>query len=448
MSYYDELDALATGSNRIDPRFDTLFQTKRGLRNPDGSGVLVGLTTISTVIGYNKIDEEVVPVEGQLFYRGIDVADLVRGAEEEDRFGYEETAFLLLFGRLPNLDELDTFNQALAEARDLPTNFARDVLMTFRTPDIMNAMGRAVQTLYGRDDRPDDLSPANQVRQSIELIAKLVPMVPYAYYAIQHGLHNQSLIIHPSEPTRSSAENFLAMLRPDGNYTDLEAKTIDVAMVLHAEHGGGNNSTFTTRVVSSSGTDIYSAMSAALGSLKGPLHGGANVRVVEMMNDLRTKVKDGGDTSAIREHLRRVLAKEAFDGMGKIYGFGHAVYSASDPRAVLLRDYARRLAVEKGLEEELALYEAVERQAPAVLQEAGKGRKGRVSANVDFYSGFVYTALGIPREVFTPLFAMSRIAGWCAHRIEVMTNPLKIIRPAYKYIGRRQRPYTAMVART
>jgi citrate synthase len=447
MTYYDDLGNSAGDNNGIDPRFYSLFHVKRGLRNQDGSGVLVGLTTVSTVMGYQKVDEDVVPIPGKLFYRGIDVESLVKGSEAEGRFGFEETIYLLLFGTLPSTDELKTFTETLGELRMLPKNFTRDVLMTFRTPDIMNSLGRSVMTLYGRDPEPDNLSVPNQVRQSMELIAKVQPLVPWAYWAIQSGYHNNSLIIHTPDPALSSAENVLRLLRPDGQYTPLEAKTLDIALILHAEHGGGNNSTFTMRVVSSSGTDIYSAATAAVGSLKGPLHGGANVRVVGMMEDVQKTLSDWTSKDQIRAYIEKLLRGETYDGAGKLYGFGHAVYTVSDPRAIVLREYARLLSIEKGREEEFELYKAFEAEAPDVLKGIKKNTKGAVCSNVDFYSGFVYDCLGIPTEVFTPLFAMSRMAGWAAHRIELMTNPLKIVRPAFKYIGQREKAYTPLVER-
>ncbi len=444
--YFEQLATDATRENEIRNRHYHLYRVKRGLRNADGSGVLVGLTTVSSVLGYEKIDEEIIPVEGRLYYRGIDLQDLVRGFSDSNRFGFEETVFLLLFGWLPTTEQLQDFSALMGEMRQLRLNFARDVLQTFRTRDVMNALARSVMTLYGIDEDAENLKVSNQIRQAMELAAKIVTLVPYAYYSIQHGFYNGSLIIHPPDPMLSSAENFLRLLRPNQQYTEIEAKTLDVAMVLHADHGGGNNSTFTMRVVSSTLTDIYSAAAAALGSLKGPLHGGASGRVATMMKDIKENVKNWNSGDEVRAYLRKILAGEAFDGQQKLYGIGHAVYTLSDPRAVILKRYARELAKEKGREEEFALYEAVEQEAPDAVREIKNNPDMALSANVDFYSGFVYDCLDIPVELYTPIFAMSRMAGWCAHRLELVTNPNKLMRPAYKSITK-MKPYIPLQER-
>ncbi len=432
MNYYEQMGELTKTNNRIDNRNYHLYKVKRGLRNADGSGVLVGLTTVSSVIGYQKVDEELVPMPGHLYYRGIDIADLVQGFEREQRFGFEETVFLLLFGQLPTQSLLEEFHAKLGELRHVRKNFARDVLQTFRTPDIMNALSRSVLTLYGADEDPDNLDVPTQIRQAMDLIAKINTLVPYAYYSIQHGFFNKSLIIHTPDTSLSAAQNFLHLLRPTSEYTDLEAKTLDIALVLHTDHGGGNNSTFTTRVVSSTNTDFYSAIAASLGSLRGPLHGGANIRVAEMMDDLKSKVKNTASDDEVRAYLFKLMQGEAFDRAGKIYGVGHAVYTLSDPRAEILRGYAEKLAKEKGREEEFELYRRVEMLGPDVVREHKNTPDMHISSNVDFYSGFVYDCLGIPREVYTAMFAMARVAGWAAHRVELMSNPGKIMRPAYK----------------
>ena len=439
MDNLETLSKYAENNNLIRNEHYHMYEVKRGLRNADGSGVLVGLTNVSSVIGYEKIDEEVIPIEGRLFYRGIDIGELVRGFEEEDRFGFEETVFLLLFGQLPNIEELEAFTNAMAKLRRLARNFTRDVLQTFRTRDIMNAISRSVLTLYGPDVNAEDLSTANQIRQAVELIARVNTIVAYAYYSIQHGFHRKSMIIHRNNPSLSMAQNFLHLLRPNSSFTEIEARTLDAILVLHADHGGGNNSTFTARVVSSTLTDIYSAIAAAIGSLKGPLHGGANTRVSLMMDDLKKNVKKLDSRRQVRNYLFRVLNKKSYDRSGKIYGIGHPVYTLSDPRAVILREYARRLCRDKGLSEEFALYELVGREAPEVLREFKNNPNLMASTNVDFYSGLIYDCLDIPREVYTPLFAMARIAGWCAHRIEMISNPSKVVRPAFKSIsGRRE----------
>jgi citrate synthase len=435
MDYFSRVSEIAKQANYVDNKHYHYYKVKRGLRNADGSGVLVGLTNVSTVIGYEKVDEEIVPKEGRLYYRGIEVKDLVRGFEMEERYGFEETVFLLFFGKLPNSDELTEFKIHMAKMRNLRINFPRDVLQTFRTPDIMNALARSVLVLYGIDDDPDNLEVPNQVRQAMDLVAKVSTIVPYAYYSIQHGFYNKSLIIHSPDDSLSAAQNFLHLMRPDSKFTEIEARALDMLLVLHADHGGGNNSTFTTRVVSSTGTDFFSAIAAAIGSLKGPLHGGANVRAARMMSDLKANVSNVHSRDEIRDYLFKLLKGEVFDRAGKIYGIGHAVYTLSDPRTVVLREYAKLLAEVKGLAEDFELHELVEKEAPLVLAEYKNQEDLAVSANVDFYSGFIYRCLDIPMEIYTPFFAMARTAGWAAHRLELMCNSERLMRPAYKSLG-------------
>lgn len=428
--------------NKIDPTLYTKYDVKRGLRDINGKGVMAGLTEISEIYAY-KLDDEgnylpdeqgrQIPDEGRLYYRGIDVEDVVAGFMEENRFGFEETAYLLLFGELPNKAQLEQFNGVLASYRSLPKNFTRDVIMKAPSKDMMNALARSVLTLYSYDKHPDDTSIANVLRQSLELISRFPVMSVYSYQAYCHYYNDQSLFIHSPKPEMSTAENILHLLRADGKYTALEAKMLDLALVLHAEHGGGNNSTFTTHVVTSSGTDTYSAIAAALGSLKGPKHGGANIKVVQMFDNIKENVKDWNDEEEISAYLRKLLRKEAFDHSGLIYGMGHAVYSLSDPRAKLLGSCVKRLSEEKGMNDEYGLYSRVERLAPLVISDERKIYKG-VSANVDFYSGFIYHMLNLPPELYTPLFAIARIAGWSAHRMEELINSNKIIRPAYRAV--------------
>lgn len=428
--------------NKIDPTLYTKYDVKRGLRDINGKGVMAGLTEISEIYAY-KLDDEgnylpdeqgrQIPDEGRLYYRGIDVEDVVAGFMEENRFGFEETAYLLLFGELPNKAQLEQFNGVLASYRSLPKNFTRDIIMKAPSKDMMNALARSVLTLYSYDKHPDDTSIANVLRQSLELISRFPVMSVYSYQAYCHYYNDQSLFIHSPKPEMSTAENILHLLRADGKYTALEAKMLDLALVLHAEHGGGNNSTFTTHVVTSSGTDTYSAIAAALGSLKGPKHGGANIKVVQMFDNIKENVKDWNDEEEISAYLRKLLRKEAFDHSGLIYGMGHAVYSLSDPRAKLLGSCVKRLSEEKGMNDEYGLYSRVERLAPLVISDERKIYKG-VSANVDFYSGFIYHMLNLPPELYTPLFAIARIAGWSAHRMEELINSNKIIRPAYRAV--------------
>lgn len=417
----------------IDPALYQKYDVKRGLRDINGQGVRAGLTNISNVSATAIVDGESVPARGKLYYRGIDVEQIVKGFSEENRFGFEETVYLLLFGELPTKEALRQFQQLLVEARPLPTTFTRDVIMKSPSDDMMNTLARSVLTLYSYDPNPNDLSIANVLKQCIRLIAQFPSLAVYGYQAFEYYKNDESLFLHHPNPELSTAENILYMLRPDSKYSDLEAKILDLALVLHAEHGGGNNSSFTVHVVSSSGTDTYSAIAAALGSLKGPKHGGANIKVVHMFDDMMQTLPDWTDEEAVKNYLRALLHKEAFDRAGLIYGMGHAVYSISDPRATVFKGFVEKLSEEKGYQKEFALYSLVERLAPSVIAEERRIYKG-VCANVDFYSGFVYRMLGLPYELFTPIFAISRIAGWSAHRLEELINANKIIRPAYKAV--------------
>ena len=409
------------------------YDVKRGLRDVNGKGVLAGLTQVSNVCATKVVDGKEVPCAGKLSYRGYDIKDLTRGFIEDDRFGFEETTYLLMFGKLPTAQELQDFTKLLANQRSLPTNFVRDVIMKAPSKDIMNALSRSVLTLYCYDKNPDDIALPNVLRQCLNLISVFPLLSVYGYQAYNHYSCGKSLYIHNPNKDLSTAENILRMLRPDKKYSHLEAKILDLALILHMEHGGGNNSTFTTRVVSSSGTDTYSAVAAALGSLKGPKHGGANIKVVSMFNDMKKHIKDFSDEDEIRVYLRKLLHKEAFDKRGLIYGMGHAVYSVSDPRAQVLKGFVEKLAKEKGRMKDYQLYANVEHLAPEVIAQERRIYKG-VSANVDFYSGFVYSMLDLPLELYTPMFAVARIVGWSAHRMEELINVDKIIRPAYKNV--------------
>ena len=440
-----ELSELCKANGQIPAALYTQYQVNRGLRDLDGNGVLTGLTEISEIQSSKLVDGKKVSCKGQLFYRGYNVEDLVSGFLKDNRFGFEETAFLLLFGQLPTEQQLADFNAQLAFYRSLPTSFVRDIIMKAPSRDMMNTLARSVLTLYSYDDAADDISVPNVLRQSLQLIALFPMLCVYGYQAYSHYHDGNSLFIHAPKPELSTAENILHMLRPDSRYTALEARILDLALVLHAEHGGGNNSTFTTHVVSSSGSDTYSTIAAAIGSLKGPKHGGANIKVVQMFDHMKAALADWTDEDAIRAHLLKLLRKETFDNAGLIYGMGHAVYSLSDPRAEIFKSFVEQLAKEKGLEKEFALYSAVERLAPEVISAERRIYKG-VSANVDFYSGFVYNMLGLPLELFTPIFAMARIAGWSAHRIEELVNAGKIIRPAYRNVQDR-RAYVEMKQR-
>lgn len=417
----------------------------RGLRDLNGNGVRAGLTRISEVTAKKMIDGVETPVDGKLYYRGIDVEDIVAGFLQENRFGFEETTYLLLFGKLPTASQLEGFRSILSFYRSLPPKFTRDIIMKAPSSDMMNTLARSVLTLYAYDGNADDTSLQNTLRQCLQLIAMFPLLSVYGYQAYSHYHGGKSLMIHQPDPDRSIAENVLHLLRPDQQYTELEAKILDAALVLHAEHGGGNNSSFSIRVVSSSGTDTYSAVAAALGSLKGPKHGGANIRVSHMMADLRDKVTNPADEGQLADYLLKLLHKEAFDRSGLIYGIGHAIYSLSDPRARVFERFVQRLSAEKGREEEYALYASVARLAPEIIASERKMYKG-VSANIDFYSGFVYDMLGIPEELYTPIFAISRIVGWSAHRIEELHTSNRIIRPAYKSVVDRQ-PYTPLEQR-
>ncbi|NLC77696.1 MAG: citrate/2-methylcitrate synthase [Clostridia bacterium] len=441
----EKLSRLAEQCSQINPELYDKYQVKRGLRDVSGRGVLAGLTEIAEVHSYIIDEGEVVPIPGELYYRGINIADLVKGFLDEGRFGFEETTYLLLFGDLPTESELKEFQDLLAGYRTLPKSFVRDIIMKAPSRDMMNTLARSVLALYSYDDQADDISIKNVLRQCLHLIACFPLLAVYGYQAHIHYHDDSSLIIHSPKPELSTAENILHMLRPDNQFTQLEATLLDLALVLQADHGGGNNSSFTTHVITSTHTDTYSTMAAALGALKGPRHGGANLKVVQMFENIKANVADWNDEEEIAAYLMKILNKEAFDGTGLIYGIGHAVYSISDPRAIILKRMCEKLAKDKGLEEEFKLYSAVEKLAPEIIGKTRKIYKG-VSANVDFYSGFVYKMLGIPTELFTPIFAVARISGWSAHRIEELINGGKIIRPAYKSVAPR-RSYTPMAQR-
>jgi citrate synthase len=427
----DELARHAEKMNRIPLDLFQKYSVKRGLRNEDGSGVLVGLTEIGDVHGYIIDEGDIIPDEGRLLYRGINIVELVTGLQKENRPGYEEASYLLLFGDLPTARQLEQFTSLVGESRALPNSFTEDMILKAPSHDVMNKLARSVLVMYSYDPNPDDVSLGNVLRQSIELIARMPILAAYGYMAKRHYFDGQSLFIHNPRKDLSTAENLLHLMRPDSRFSKLEAETLDLALVLHAEHGGGNNSTFTVRVVTSSATDTYSAVSAGIGSLKGPLHGGANLKVQEMMEDIKANVKDWKDEQEVRAYLSRILRREAFDRAGLIYGVGHAVYTLSDPRAVLLQEKAADLAVEKGLETEFGLYRIIARLAPELLKKEKNSSKV-VAANVDFYSGFVYQMLNIPKEMYTPIFCIARTAGWAAHRIEELVSGARIIRPAYR----------------
>ena len=416
-------------------------RVKRGLRNDDGTGVMAGLTHVCNVHGYLIADGDKIPDKGRLTYRGIDIEDIVAGCEAEDRFGFEEVAWLLIFGKLPNRRQFDRMCKLLYDNRELPEYFPEDMIIKAPSKNIMNKLARSVLALYSYDDDPDDQSLENNMRQSISLIARMPSIMSYAYQVKRRHFDKESMFFHPYEPGHCTAEAILNALRPDRKFTREEAKLLDLCMVLHAEHGGGNNSTFTTRVLTSAGTDIYSAIAAAVGSLKGYKHGGANHRVRLMMGELMDQVTHWDDEEEVERYLEKILRKEAGDGSGLLYGMGHAIYTVSDPRAVILKTKAAALAEEKGYGEKLRLYETVERLAPAAFQRV-TGNSKVISANVDFYSGLIYEMLGIPEDLFTPMFAVSRIAGWCAHRIEELTTGGRIMRPAYRAlpVGQRYLP--------
>ncbi|MDY5497216.1 MAG: citrate/2-methylcitrate synthase [Anaerobutyricum sp.] len=431
--FVEQLNVELLKNHRIDKELYEKYDVKRGLRDSKGKGVLTGLTEISDVVAYQNVDGEQIPSDGRLFYQGCNVNDIVSGLEGR-KFGFEETIYLLLFGRLPGEKAFKDFLYVMEEMQKLSNRFVRDVVMKASNRNIMNAMQRCVLTLYTYDSNPDDITPMNVLRQSLELINKLPLIAVYSYRSYCHFRKDETLMIRNPKKGLSLAENILLMLRPDGKYTELEAKVLDIALVLHAEHGGGNNSTFTTHVVTSSGTDTYSSIAASIGSLKGPRHGGANLKVQKMFRDIKSHVKDWKDEEEIAAYLGRILDKQAFDRSGLIYGMGHAVYTLSDPREVLLKDCARRLSEEKGMMDEFLFYDRVEKIAGDLIMKKHRVQKN-VCANVDFYSGFVYTMLKIPEELFTPIFAIARIPGWCAHRLEELLNGNKIIRPAYKYVG-------------
>ncbi|MDE7436170.1 MAG: citrate/2-methylcitrate synthase [Lachnospiraceae bacterium] len=413
------------------------YDVKRGLRDVNGKGVLVGLTNISEICSTKVVNGESVPAEGELFYRGYNVQDLVRGLKPDSHFGFEECTYLLLFGELPTHDQLSQFSALLSDYRSLPTSFVRDIIMKAPSKDMMNTLARSVLTLYSYDDKADDISLPNVLRQCLQLISLFPLLSVYGYQAYRHYHDGASLFIHTPPAELSTAETILHILRPDSSYTPLEAKLLDIALILHMEHGGGNNSTFTNHLVSSSGTDTYSVIAASLGSLKGPKHGGANIKVVKMFQDMKATLKDWTDEEEVGNYLTALLHKEAFDHAGLIYGMGHAVYSLSDPRAVIFRSFVERLSEEKGYEKEFALYALVERLAPKIIARERKIYKG-VSPNVDFFSGFVYDMLGLPLELYTPIFAIARIAGWSAHRLEELSHNGKIMRPAYRNICERR----------
>lgn len=435
----------ARASSIVDSSLYTKYEVKRGLRDISGKGVLAGLTEISEVMAYRIEEGDLIPCEGRLFYRGYDIRDLVNGFLEDRRFGFEEICYLLIMGHLPTKEEYTEFRQVLGSLMTLPDEFLRNTIMNAPGQDMMNQLATSILTLYTYDPNPEDISIPNVLRQCLQLIAQFPSLMVYGFQSYAYYYNKQSLIIHTPEPELSIAQNILHMLRPDSSFTELEAKILDLALALHAEHGGGNNSTFTNHVVTSSGTDTYSAMAASLCSLKGPRHGGANIKVVQMFENMKENIKDWKDNDEICRYVERLLDKDAFDKSGLVYGIGHAVYSLSDPRSLILRDFVEELARSKGAEEEYDFYSRVEILAPEVISHRRKMYKG-VSANIDFYSGFVYKMLDLPPALYTPLFATARIAGWSAHRIEELANEGKIIRPAYKAVcGHKE--YTGMEQR-
>ncbi|OGS22426.1 MAG: citrate synthase [Elusimicrobia bacterium RIFOXYA2_FULL_39_19] len=440
-----KLAELAKNNSKIDLELYTKYNVKRGLRNADGTGVLVGLTEVGDVHGYIIDENEKVPAEGRLSYRGIDVAEIIKGFQKEKRFGFEEVCYLLLFGNLPGKEELAQFQDLLDENRKLPEGFTENMILKAPSNDVMNKLARSILVSYSYDKNPDDINIKNVLRQSIELIAGMPTMAAYGYQAKAHYYDGKSLFIHNPVKGMGAAQNLLHMIRPDSKYTQLEAEILDLALVLHAEHGGGNNSSFTTHVVTSSDTDTYSAIAASIGSLKGPKHGGANIRVIKMMEDIKANVKNWGSESEVSAYLAKIVNKQAYDKTGLIYGLGHAVYTKSDPRAVILKVKAAELAKEKNRLEEYNLYTIIERLAPSIFNEIKKSNKV-ISANVDFYSGFVYGMLDIPKDLYTPIFAISRVSGWCAHRIEELVSGGRIIRPAYKSVVKK-REYTPLEKR-
>ena len=428
-----KLSQLCEETATINPALYSEYDVKRGLRDVNGKGVLVGLTQIADVCSTRIENGVAVPADGNLYYRGYNVKDIVKGIDDSSHFGFEESTYLLLFGKLPTKPQLDEFTELLSYYRTLPTSFVRDIIMKAPSKDMMNTLARSVLTLYSYDDAADDISLPNVLRQCLQLISLFPLLSVYGYQAYKHYHDGASLFIHSPKPEYSTAENILHILRPDSKFSALEAKLLDTALILHMEHGGGNNSTFTTHLVSSSGTDTYSVIAASLGSLKGPKHGGANIKVVQMFEDMKTNLKDWTDEEEVSRYLRALLNKEAFDHAGLIYGMGHAVYSLSDPRAVIFHSFVERLSKEKGKDKEFALYTLVERLAPKIIADERKIYKG-VSPNVDFYSGFAYSMLNLPLELYTPIFAIARISGWSAHRLEELSYSGKIMRPAYKFV--------------
>ena len=430
-SYLSSMADHLTQTNVIENELYTKYNVKRGLRNSNGTGVIVGLTRIGEVKGYTTdAEKNKIPMPGQLFYRGYEIQDLVSNYQKENRFGFEEVSFLLLFGELPTKDELTEFNRLVSEKRELPKDFTRDMILTTPSKNLMNKLARAILGLYSFDENPDDISTANILKQSINLIGSFPALVAYAYQAKVSAYNDESLIIHHPESSLSTAENILRMIRHNSAYTDFEAKILDTCLILHAEHGGGNNSSFATHLLSSSGTDTYSVIAAAIGSLKGPLHGGANISVLGMLQDLTSKITDITDKDQVDAYLIKLLNKEVYDKKGLIYGMGHAIYTISDPRATILKEMARNLAEEKGLMDEYNLCSYIEERAPSIFEEV-TGVSRPMCANVDLYSGFVYRALNIPDDIATPLFATARLSGWLAHRLEEVNAGKKLMRPAY-----------------
>ncbi len=435
-NFFSKLEDLVRQSCYIDNSLFEKFDVKRGLRNTDRTGVLVGLTNIGDVVGYDKENGKVIPVPGRLLYRGIDIEKITHGFQNEKRHGFDEAVFLILTGKMPSKPELEEFTSHLATLRGLPDPFVKDMILSMKGKDVLNMLARSVLGLYTLDDNADNISLDNMIRQSLNLIAKFPAIIAYSYQALRHAYQGKTLSIRHAQEGLTTAENFLHLIKGEGSYSRLQADLIDLSLVLHAEHGGGNNSTFTMRVTSSTETDIYSAVTSAIGSLKGPLHGGANLRVLNMMEDIKKNVKNWKDESEVENYLLKILKKEANDHTGIIYGIGHAVYTISDPRAILLKEKARDLAIESGRSDEFELYSLVERITPEVFRKFKGDQSAKVVCiNVDFYSGFVYSCIGIPKELYTPLFAMARISGWCAHRMEELTFSAKrIIRPAFKNV--------------
>lgn len=432
-------------NNQIKPGDYQKYRVKRGLRNPDGTGVMAGLSHVSSVEGYYILDNERIPKDGKLSYRGYDLKDIIADCVKEDRFGFEEVVWLLIFGTLPTRNQIAEIRNVLGEGRSLPDEFIEDMIMKHPSKDIMNKMARCVMSLYSYDENPDDISTPNVLRQSLQLIAQFPTMMNSAYQIKRRAFYNKSMYLHPIDPKLSTAESILRLLRSDKKYTDEEAKLLDICLMIHADHGGGNNSTFSTRVLTSSGTDTYSAITAGLGSLKGPRHGGANIKVAHQMEYIMENLDDSTNDAQVKDMIARIIKKEAGDGSGLIYGMGHAVYTLSDPRAVILKKSAKKLAFEHGFEKEFMTLDAIERLTPQVFTEI-KGIEKPMCANVDLYSGLVYRVLGIPEDLYTPLFASARVAGWCAHRLEELTTSSKIMRPAYKSVTK-YRAYTPLEQR-